>query len=96
MTSPTRQNDDLPQLKRALIALKEMRSKLEEVERGKTEPIAIIGMGCRFPGGADNPEIFWQMLRNGVDTVKEIPHDRWDLSEYYDDDKDAPGKMYTR
>ncbi len=96
MTTATKKSDDLPQLKRALLALKEMRTKLETIERQRTEPIAIIGMGCRFPGGADNPEIFWQMLRNGVDTVKEIPADRWDIDEYYDSDKDVPGKMYTR
>ena len=96
MTSTANPKNDLPQLKKALIALKEMRAKLESVERTRTEPIAIIGMGCRFPGGADNPDIFWQMLRNGVDTVKEIPSERWSLEEYFDEDQDASGKMYTR
>ncbi|HXA49392.1 MAG TPA: beta-ketoacyl synthase N-terminal-like domain-containing protein, partial [Candidatus Acidoferrum sp.] len=60
------------------------------------EPIAIIGMGCRFPGGAVDPESFWRLLENGVDAVTEIPKDRWPVDAYYDPDPTAPGKMYTR
>jgi acyl transferase domain-containing protein/acyl carrier protein/SAM-dependent methyltransferase len=61
-----------------------------------TEPIAIIGIGCRVPGGGDTPDAFWELLRNGVDAISEVPRDRWDLEEYYDADADAPGKMYAR
>ena len=64
--------------------------------RALSEPIAIIGMGCRFPGGADAPEAFWQLLRDGVDAVREVPADRWDVERVYDPDPDAPGKIYTR
>ena len=60
------------------------------------EPIAIVGMACRFPGGADSPDAFWDLLRNGVDAIAEIPRDRWDIDAYYDANPDAPGKMYTR
>lgn len=60
------------------------------------EPIAIIGMGCRFPGGANTPEKFWDILKNGIDAITEIPKNRWDADLYYSSDKDAPGKMYTR
>lgn len=60
------------------------------------EPIAIIGMGCRFPGGADSPEKFWDLLKTGRDGVIEIPKDRWDVEAYYDSNRDAPGKMYIR
>ena len=49
-------------------------------------------MGCRFPGGADSPEAFWQLLRDGVDAVGEVPADRWDVDAYYDPDPDAPGQ----
>lgn len=60
-----------------------------------TEPIAIIGMGCRFPGAA-NPEQFWQLLRSGVDIIREIPHSRWDIDAYYDPDPNVSGKIYVR
>jgi NADP-dependent 3-hydroxy acid dehydrogenase YdfG/acyl carrier protein len=61
-----------------------------------SEPIAIVGLGCRFPGGGDSPEAFWNMLHAGVDGVSEVPADRWDINAYYDADPDAAGKMYTR
>jgi malonyl CoA-acyl carrier protein transacylase len=86
----------LSPLKRALLALEEMQAKLDAIEHSKAEPIAIICMGCRFPGGANNPEAFWQVLRDGVDAITEVPSDRWDVDAYYDPDPDAPGKMYTR
>jgi acyl transferase domain-containing protein/SAM-dependent methyltransferase/acyl carrier protein len=60
------------------------------------EPIAIIGMACRFPGEADSPEAYWRLLRDGVDAISEIPADRWDVEALYDPDPEAPGKMYVR
>ncbi|XP_041364321.1 uncharacterized protein LOC121379738 [Gigantopelta aegis] len=57
--------------------------------------IAVVGVGCRFPG-ADNIEEFWRVLSNGENHVNEIPRKRWNLEAFYDDDADAPGKMYTR
>ncbi|HJT56092.1 MAG TPA: SDR family NAD(P)-dependent oxidoreductase, partial [Ktedonobacteraceae bacterium] len=60
------------------------------------EPIAIIGMGCRFPGGANTPAAFWELLRSGGDAISEIPAERWDINAFYDPDRDAAGKMYTR
>lgn len=59
------------------------------------EPIAIIGMGCRFPR-ANGPDEFWQLLHDGVDAISEVPPDRWDADELYDADASAPGKMITR
>ena len=59
------------------------------------EPIAIVGVACRFPGAPD-PEAFWEVLSGGVDVIREIPDDRFDIDEYYDPDPDAPGKIYTR
>ncbi|PSL51987.1 myxalamid-type polyketide synthase MxaE and MxaD [Saccharothrix carnea] len=59
------------------------------------EPIAIIGVGCRFPG-ADGPDEFWDLLVNGVDAISEVPPDRWNVDELYDDDPATPGKMITR
>lgn len=88
--------EQLSPSQRALLALKEMRLKLEALERARTEPIAIIGMACRFPGGADHPEAFWRLLREGAEAISEVPPERWDREAYYDADPNAEGKMYTR
>jgi acyl transferase domain-containing protein/acyl carrier protein len=66
------------------------------LEKAHKEPIAVVGLGCRFPSRADNPQLYWQMLRNGVDAVTEVPADRWDVEAYYNPQADAPGKMITR
>jgi acyl transferase domain-containing protein len=69
----------------------------DEEKRSITgEPIAIVGMGCRFPGRADSPQAFWDLLSNGIDAISEIPKDRWDAEQYYDPDPSTPGKMSTR
>jgi acyl transferase domain-containing protein/acyl carrier protein len=60
------------------------------------EPIAIVGMACRFPGGARDPDEYWQFLLSGRDAITEIPAARWDLAEWYDADRSSPGKMYVR
>jgi acyl transferase domain-containing protein/NAD(P)-dependent dehydrogenase (short-subunit alcohol dehydrogenase family)/SAM-dependent methyltransferase/acyl carrier protein len=60
------------------------------------EPIAIIGMGCRLPGGSTTPERFWELLRDGKDAVTEIPRDRFDIDPYYDPTPGIPGKTHTR
>jgi acyl transferase domain-containing protein/NAD(P)-dependent dehydrogenase (short-subunit alcohol dehydrogenase family)/acyl carrier protein len=60
------------------------------------EPLAIVGIGCRYAGGANNPESFWRLLLSGVDAVSEIPPDRWNLKRFYDPDPAKPGKIYTR
>ncbi|ANI37551.1 type I polyketide synthase [Mycolicibacterium vaccae] len=59
------------------------------------DPIAIVAVSCRFPGAPD-PEAFWEVLAGGVDTIREVPEDRFDIDEFYDPDPDAPGKTYTR
>ena len=86
----------LTPLQKATYALKEKSTRLEALERAQSEPIAIIGIGCRFPGGADDPESYWRMLRDGMDAINEVPKDRWDVDAYYDPDSQAPGKMNTR
>ena len=60
-----------------------------------SEPIAIIGIGCRFPG-ANDPQAFWQLLRDGVDAITEVPAERFSLDAFYDPDPAAPGKTNTR
>ncbi|MBA2682235.1 MAG: type I polyketide synthase, partial [Ktedonobacteraceae bacterium] len=83
-------------LKRALLEIRELRAQLKAVEQERTEAIAIIGMACRFPGGATDPEAFWQLLQNEQDAITEVPLERWDISKYYDPDPMAPGKMNTQ
>ena len=66
------------------------------MERAKTEPIAIIGVGCRFPGGANDLDSYWKILNEGMEVITEVPAERWDIDAYYDPDPNAPGKMYVR
>src|SRR5579863_4505372 len=60
------------------------------------EPIAIIGIGCRFPGGAKDPEAFWRLLKNGVDAISDVPPDRWSAESFFDPDPGTPGKTCSR
>jgi acyl transferase domain-containing protein len=60
------------------------------------EPLAIVGMGCRFPGGANDLAGYWRLLRDGRDGTREVPPERWDPDSFYDADPAAAGKMYTR
>jgi acyl transferase domain-containing protein/NADPH:quinone reductase-like Zn-dependent oxidoreductase/acyl carrier protein len=60
------------------------------------EPFAIIGIGCRFPGGAWGPEALWRLLLAGFDGVGEVPADRWDAGQFYHPDRTVPGKACTR
>ena len=70
--------------------------KLASVVTTRTdEPIAIVAVSCRFPGAPD-PEAFWEVLSGGVDAIREVPEDRYDIDEFYDPDPEAAGKTYTR
>jgi acyl transferase domain-containing protein/NADP-dependent 3-hydroxy acid dehydrogenase YdfG/acyl carrier protein len=82
----------------ALLALeqREQLDQLEEANRRAREPIAIVGMACRFPGGADDPASFWELLQNGRDAISPVPADRWDIEALFDPDPDAPARMSAR
>ena len=60
------------------------------------EPIAIIGIGCRLPGGVDGPEAFWRLLREGRDAIREVPPDRWNLERFFDTDPTRPAVIAAR
>ncbi|AUH38868.1 type I polyketide synthase [Streptomyces sp. CMB-StM0423] len=60
------------------------------------DPVAIVGIGCRFPGGVDGPDDFWRLLTEGRDAVTEVPADRWDIEQYASDDPAAPGRTTSR
>jgi len=62
----------------------------------QADPIAIIGIGCRLPGGVHGPHSFWQLLQNGVDAITEIPADRWSIQKFFDPDQSKPGHTYAK
>ncbi|MCU1501091.1 MAG: hypothetical protein JWM12_445, partial [Ilumatobacteraceae bacterium] len=82
-------------VKLALLA-QQVRQQLDGGGVLAAEPIAIICMGCRFPGGADSPDAFWSLLERRVDAVREVPPERWDVNAFYDSDPSTPGKMNWR
>ncbi|MEO8152056.1 MAG: SDR family NAD(P)-dependent oxidoreductase [Rhizobacter sp.] len=86
----------LSPLKRAFLALEDAQSRLAAMERAAREPIAVIGLGCRVPGGGNDADSFWKLMRDGVDAIGPIPADRWDADALYDPNPETPGRIATR
>ncbi|MEU5958589.1 SDR family NAD(P)-dependent oxidoreductase [Streptomyces sp. NPDC047525] len=84
-------------LRRAVSDAQALRERVRELEESAREPVAIVGMGCRFPGAVTSPEGLWGVVSDGIDAMSDLPHDRgWDVGALYDPDPAAHGKTYTR
>ncbi|OKI44212.1 polyketide synthase [Streptomyces sp. CB03578] len=83
-------------LKRATADLRQARRRLREVEEQNQEPIAIVAMSCRYPGGVRTPEDLWRLVADGTDAIAGFPADRgWDVESLYDADPDSAGSSYV-
>lgn len=92
--SPTAQMQEV--LKKSLVTIKKLEAELEAVRQREQEPIAIVGLGCRLPGGIERTDQLWQLLVSKEHTFREIPKDRWDIHAVYDKDPLKPGHTNTR
>lgn len=93
---PAAATDRRNMLQNALGAIERLQSRLDAAESARHEPIAIVGMACRVPGGAEDADSFWNLLTEGKDVVGEVPADRWDVDAYYDADPSKLGKARTK
>src|SRR5258706_3986177 len=92
-------NDEklLEYLKRVTAELHQTRLRLQEVETEEQDPIAIVSMGCRYPGGVNDADDLWRLVAQGRDAISEFPTGRgWDVESLYDDDPDSAGTSYVR
>ena len=88
--------DTLSPVKRALIEIRELRARVAQLESAAHEPVAIIGAGARLPGAVNDLASLWSLLSEGRSGITGIPPDRWDIDAWFDEDADAPGRMFTR
>jgi phthiocerol/phenolphthiocerol synthesis type-I polyketide synthase C len=80
----------------ALHKIDDLSARLEIAEKANTEPIAVVGMGCRFPGGVNNPDQYWELLQAGRSGIVGVPSERWDADDLYTEDHTVPGTICNR
>lgn len=83
-------------MRQALRTINRLQERISGLESARAEPVAVVGMACRFPGGADTPDNFWALLHDGRDALGRIPPSRWDSEALYDPGHQTPGKIYVR
>ena len=81
--------------RKALAVIEKLRAELADARSEVFSPVAVVGMGCRYPGGADDPQQYWDTLVGKVDGVGEVPADRWDADAYFDP-QGGPGRTISR
>jgi acyl transferase domain-containing protein len=86
----------LNQLKEAVVAIRKLKGELQKEKASKKEPIAVIGMAMRFPGGVNNADDYWNLLEKGIDGITPVPVDRYNVEDLYDADPNAPGKITVK
>jgi acyl transferase domain-containing protein/acyl carrier protein len=86
----------LTPLQKAFLALQDAEARIAELEAARSAPIAVIGLGCRAPGGVVDGASFWRLLEEGRDATGPVPADRWDHEALYDPDPETPGRISTR
>ena len=96
MMSQDPSKSEMSPMKQALQAIKQLQARVNELEDGKNEPIAVVSMACKFPGNINNTRELWEKLLKSHDAIIEVPKERWNADEFYDPDPDVPGKMYTK
>ncbi len=92
----TDNNDTLEYLRKVTAALQEAKLRLRKQDEERHEPIAIVSMGCRFPGGVTSPGDLWRLLDEGRDVITEVPASRWDLGAFFDPNPEVHGRTYSR
>jgi acyl transferase domain-containing protein/acyl carrier protein/SAM-dependent methyltransferase len=96
MTLNGSSNTDMSPMKQALQAIKQLQTRIAELENGHNEPIAVVSMACKFPGNINNTRDLWESLLKSHDAIIEVPSNRWNADEFFDPDPEVPGKMYTK